>query len=528
MYIKLDDIIPNRFQPREVFDEEALNKLADSIRQHGVIEPILVRPISNKYEIVAGERRYKASILAGLTKIPAIVRPMDDKESSILAFIENEHRSDVSAIEEARTMDRILKNNNMTQDELAKELGINQSTVANKLRLLNLPMEIQESLMRNEISERHARSLLSVKDEAKQIELLGKIKERKMTVRELDSEIKNMNEGMNNFNNLGFNNDTNIGGNNGFNPLPNFDLGVNNNQSTGFNSANYLNSANTDPVTPSPMGPVIPPATPAGDSGFNNFLNSYDNKFPLPPEEETPAGNDGGVSNFLNTPPETAPVNPTPSPADDKAFTDFLNSFDSSPAANTISSAINPEPVAPTEPVADAGFMNFLNDYDNKFPVPEEAPASDGGMSNYLNTPPETAPVNPAPSPVEDKAFMDFLNSYNADPIAPAEPVIPAAPSAPVVDNDIYSGFNKPTDNVTLNNITPPITSNINTQYIENTANYVDISKAQKISSVDEIINKLGDVVKEIKEKSIYKVDTEEINYDDIYQITIKIDKRDF
>ena len=86
MYIKLDDIIPNRFQPREVFEEEALNKLADSIRQHGVIEPIIVRPIANKYEIVSGERRYKASILAGLTKIPAIIKPMDDKESSIVAF----------------------------------------------------------------------------------------------------------------------------------------------------------------------------------------------------------------------------------------------------------------------------------------------------------------------------------------------------------------------------------------------------------------------------------------------------------
>ena len=171
MQIKLDDIIPNRFQPREVFNEEDLNKLADSIRQHGVIEPILVRPVSNKYEIVAGERRYKASVLAGLTKIPAIVRQMDDKESSIVAFIENEHRSDVSAIEEARTMNRILSNNNMTQDELAKELGVNQSTVANKLRLLNLPMEIQDALMHNEISERHARSLLSVKEESKQIEL---------------------------------------------------------------------------------------------------------------------------------------------------------------------------------------------------------------------------------------------------------------------------------------------------------------------------------------------------------------------
>ena len=121
------------------------------------------------------------------------------------------------------------------------------------------------------------------------------------------------------------------------------------------------------------------------------------------------------------------------------------------------------------------------------------------------------------------------MNSFNANTIPTNnEPIAPVIPSTPTIDNDIYSGFNKPADNVTLNNVTPPITSNFNTQYIENTANYVDISKEQKISSVDEIINKLGSVVKEIKEKSIYKVDTEEINYDDIYQITIKIDKRDF
>ncbi len=170
MYIKIDDIIPNRFQPREIFDDESLNKLAESIKQHGVIEPILVRPVSNKYEIIAGERRYKASVLAGLTKIPAMVRQIDDKECSIIAFIENEHRSDVSAIEEAKTMDRILKSNNMTQEELAKELGINQSTIANKIRLLNLPLEVQDALMHNERAERHPRSLLSVKNEEKQIE----------------------------------------------------------------------------------------------------------------------------------------------------------------------------------------------------------------------------------------------------------------------------------------------------------------------------------------------------------------------
>ena len=192
IFIKLDDIIPNRFQPREVFDETALNELADSIRQHGVIQPIVVRQVGNKYEIIAGERRYKASAIAGLTKIPAIIKNLDDKESSIVAYIENAQRRNVSAIEEARTSERILKTNNMTQEQLARELGISQSALANKLRLLSLPLEVQEALMKNEISERHARSLLSVKEPEKQIELLNKVKTNKMTVRELESEIKNM------------------------------------------------------------------------------------------------------------------------------------------------------------------------------------------------------------------------------------------------------------------------------------------------------------------------------------------------
>ena len=201
-YLKLDDIIPNRFQPREVFDESALNELADSIRQHGVIQPIVVRQIGNKYEIIAGERRYKASALAGLTKIPAIIKNLDDKESSIVAYAENAHRRNVSSIEEARTMERILKNNNMTQSDLANELGLSQSALANKLRLLTLPVEVQDSLMKNEISERHARSLLTLKDEKQQLEFLNKIKTNKMTVRELDSEIRDMNNNSSNDINL--------------------------------------------------------------------------------------------------------------------------------------------------------------------------------------------------------------------------------------------------------------------------------------------------------------------------------------
>lgn len=189
----LDDIIPNRFQPREVFDDQALKELAVSIREHGVIQPILVRKFGEKYEIIAGERRYKASTMAGLTKIPAIVKNLDDKESSKVALIENLQRRDLTPIEEARTYQKILDLDEMTQEQLAKTMGKSQSAVSNKLRLLSLPDEIQESLLKEEISERHARSLLNVEDKNVQVDLLKEIVANKMTVRELDSKIKKIN-----------------------------------------------------------------------------------------------------------------------------------------------------------------------------------------------------------------------------------------------------------------------------------------------------------------------------------------------
>lgn len=189
VYLYLDDIIPNRFQPRQVFDEKALKELAVSIKEHGVIQPIIVRNIGNKYEIIAGERRYKASALAGLTKIPAIVRNLDDKESSKVALLENLQRKNLNPIEEARTYQKILELDQMTQEELAKTMGKSQSAVANKLRLLSLSDDVQDALLKEKISERHARALLAVDNQEKQKQLLNKIIANKMTVRELEEEI---------------------------------------------------------------------------------------------------------------------------------------------------------------------------------------------------------------------------------------------------------------------------------------------------------------------------------------------------
>ena len=188
----LDDIIPNRFQPREVFDENALKELAVSIKEHGVIQPIIVRNVNGKYEIIAGERRYKASALAGLTKIPAIIRDLDDKESSKVALLENLQRRNLNPIEEARTYQKILEIDQMTQEELAKTMGKSQSAVANKIRLLSLPEEVQDSLLKEEISERHARTLLNIPDAKQQKEMLKKVIDNKMSVRLLEEEIKKL------------------------------------------------------------------------------------------------------------------------------------------------------------------------------------------------------------------------------------------------------------------------------------------------------------------------------------------------
>ena len=189
VYLHLDDIIPNRFQPRQVFDEKALKELAVSIKEHGVIQPIIVRNIGNKYEIIAGERRYKASAMAGLTTIPAIIRNLDDKESSKVALLENLQRKNLNPIEEAKTYQKILELDQMTQEELAKTMGKSQSAVANKLRLLALTDEVQDALLKDQISERHARALLNAKDAETQKKLLKEVIDNKLTVRELEERI---------------------------------------------------------------------------------------------------------------------------------------------------------------------------------------------------------------------------------------------------------------------------------------------------------------------------------------------------
>ncbi len=184
--VALDDIIPNRFQPRLSFDEKGLNELAESIRQHGIIQPLVLRKVADKYEIIAGERRYKAAYIAGLVKVPAVIIDLNDNESAEVAIVENIQRRDLSPIEEAKSYKKLLDRGYLTQDQLASRMGKTQATVSNKLRLLNLDEKVQDALLNNKISERHARSLLRVESKEEQREILDNIINNKLNVRETE------------------------------------------------------------------------------------------------------------------------------------------------------------------------------------------------------------------------------------------------------------------------------------------------------------------------------------------------------
>ena len=185
--LSISEIVRNPNQPRKTFDEDKLAELADSIRQNGVLQPILVRRKGQKYEIVAGERRYQASKLAGLNEIPAVVREIDDDKVFQLALIENLQRSDLSPIEEAKGYKQLLTSRSLTQEELAKILSKSRSAIANTLRLMNLPVEVQHMMEQGLLTAGHARAILAVPSEEGRIKLAKKVVAESLTVRQTDN-----------------------------------------------------------------------------------------------------------------------------------------------------------------------------------------------------------------------------------------------------------------------------------------------------------------------------------------------------
>lgn len=181
---------PNRFQPRTVFNEDKINELAATLSVHGIIQPIVVREIENgKYEIIAGERRWRAACKLEWKKIPAIISNLDDNETAAVALIENLQREELSPIEEAKAYEKLLILHNLTQEGLALQLGIAQSTVANKLRLLKLPEKVQQAVLNKNISERHARSLIPLKVEDEQLRIVEEIISKGLNVKQTEERV---------------------------------------------------------------------------------------------------------------------------------------------------------------------------------------------------------------------------------------------------------------------------------------------------------------------------------------------------
>jgi ParB family chromosome partitioning protein len=192
--VRLTEVEPNPAQPRKVFENEPLEALAESIAQHGIIQPIVVRPKDGMYMIVTGERRWRAARMAGLSEVPVIIIEADDRKAAELALVENLQRKDLNPVEEARAYADLIEEYSYTQEEIAKKVGRSRSSIANSLRLLDLPDAALEKLSIGEISEGHAKVLLGLKDEAKIEKAMEIVIEKQLSVRDTEKLVKAMNE----------------------------------------------------------------------------------------------------------------------------------------------------------------------------------------------------------------------------------------------------------------------------------------------------------------------------------------------
>ena len=189
--LPLNEIMPNKDQPRKTFDENSLAELAESIKQHGVLQPLLVRPLpAGGYQLVAGERRWRASRMAGVKDVPVVIKELTDTETMEIAIIENLQREDLNPIEEASAYKRLLSEFKMTQDVLAEKIGKNRTTITNSMRLLNLDENVQNMIIDEKLTPGHARALLTIEDKAKQYQVAQKVFDEKLSVRDTEKLVK--------------------------------------------------------------------------------------------------------------------------------------------------------------------------------------------------------------------------------------------------------------------------------------------------------------------------------------------------
>lgn len=462
--INLNDILPNRFQPRIKFHEKNINELADSIREHGVIQPIVVRKISDKYEIIAGERRYKASVLANKTTIPALIVNLNDQDAAEVALIENVQRQDLTPIEEAVSYKKIL-DMGMTQEQLASKLGKTQSTVANKLRLLNLDEQVQEALLEQKISERHARSLLKLPTNEDQVKILNRIIQERLTVRKTDQAIREymekQSEPKEEIEVLDLEekeNEEDMNENN-FN-IPNTTI-----EGDGIPSGQVNNTMNqTIPeVGATPVTPVTNPGfmdvnkienqaqdifTEAPKADVENLLHQDASMVQEEPKEEAPTGkfftmmsgqkpNENFVEDIekVETNMDFMPQEETPAPQYN--FDSFFNNnyVDTPKPIEQVEQKpiVEEQPVMPTpapqETISQSFGINpeMIQSTPPVEPQPEVTPTSEPVMPTVTPVMPET-PVENVPQPQVSEVSMPTFEEPSVEPISPVAPMMEEKP----------------------------------------------------------------------------------------------------
>lgn len=595
--IPMEDIIPNRFQPRLAFNEEGINELAESIKQHGIIQPLVVRRLGDKFEIIAGERRYKAATMAGLTKVPVIISDIDDNKSAEVALVENIQRRNLTAIEEAKSYKNLLDRGYLTQEQLANKMGVSQSSIANKLRLLNLDEEVQDALLNEKISERHARALLTLENKEDQKKWLQKIIAERMTVRQLDMELKKLQEN-------GGEEDTGI-------PLvdinPNIEEIVNNAEDINVIREPHDVASMLLPegsVKEKPKAPEEVPAPPKMPNKFFNFLEDEQaNMNVIEPDEifnmfnqevapiETPEQPNGVIlepTEQLVTSieePKTNLEEPTISPVE--LLDDLEMAGTSSVETTNVETTINPfaglneltienpeptnnpteeqkeieeHPVLPKivpeiEPITETPIEEISNE---TFVMPE----------NIVSANLEQPLVNSVPEPVSEvtkqEELAPVISEQTTDLNTPTEPVIEQPiqsteqnnqimennetntiiENEPVINNETMHPFKSiffnteeeeptpvveeaPIINNTIEEVKPvieePLVDPLDS-IVTLEPGYEERQKELAGTDLKTAINVVRDTVKDLENRG-FLVEIEEADLEDIYHITIKIDK---
>ena len=553
--LNIADVLPNRFQPRIKFDENSINELALSIKKYGVIQPIVVRKIGDKYEIIAGERRYKASVLAGKQTIPAIISEMTDKDSVEIALIENVQREDLTPIEKAISYKKILDMGYISQEDLAQKVGKSQSSIANTLRLLNLSDEVQEALLENKISERHARSLLKLKDQKKQVEMLNRIITERLTVRKTDEEIdKMLNE---NTNNQPIEN-----------PIvkeevvqiPDIELSsIDTTKLPGFMDIDKIEQTAQDitpqekPVadmdellkTPSSTTAVETNEQPLHEGKFFNFFEEpqveQNNQSDFKLENFFSNMNTNNVTDSTSLSSSTEPSVPTIEPTIPEAPS--MPSIE--PSVPTIEPTIPEAPSMPSIEPSVPSIEPTMPEVPSMPSIEPSAPSIEPTIPEVLSMP------NMEPSvPTIEPTIPEVPSTPSVLSIEPTMPEVPSTPSVSSIEptvpgvSNIESNpsiINEPTDNqpiyeVPIDNNTTEIPSidnsviqstNMNNQEVEN--NIAAQNTGTTITAAAPNMRLALNTIRECEntlEKYGFTVDVEEIDFEDSYQVIFKIEKK--